>query len=55
MGRTQRKRIAEAARKMPRNCQALVTRSRLVRSIMTAIRWFSPTHDDGGRFEAFAT
>jgi hypothetical protein len=51
---SQRKRIGEASSKIARNYQALVTRSAVVRAIMTAIRWFSSA-EDRRRQETFAT
>jgi hypothetical protein len=39
---TQRKQLGEASRKITRHYQVLVTRSAVVRAIMTAIRWFYP-------------
>jgi hypothetical protein len=40
----QRQRLGEAAKKVRRGAQVLVTRSTLVRMVMTAIRWFSPAN-----------
>jgi hypothetical protein len=50
----QRKRIGEAAKRIPRSYQALVTRSAVVRAIMTAIRWFSPA-DANNHQQSFST
>ena len=41
----QRRRIGEAARKITRHCQVLVTTSTVVRAITTAIRWFTPSNE----------
>src|SRR5579884_3912357 len=50
----QRQRIGEASRKIKRGYQVLVTRSTLVRAIMTAIRWFSPANEKN-QHASFAT
>src|SRR5512135_2346082 len=50
----QRKRIGEATAKLSRSYQALVTKSAVVRAIVTAIRWFS-SGKVGNHHENFAT
>jgi len=51
---TQRRRIAEASRKVERGYEAVVTPSVLARGVMTAIRWLIPRGKDY-RQETFAT
>jgi hypothetical protein len=50
----QRKRIGEATSKLPRSYQVLVTKSAVVRAVVTAIRWFS-SDKLGNHHETFAT
>lgn len=50
----QRRRIAQAAAKLPRSVEVLVTTSAITRAIMTAIRWLVPTDRDHVR-RTFAT
>lgn len=41
----QRRRIGEAARKITRHYEVLITTSTVVRAITTAIRWFTPSSE----------
>jgi hypothetical protein len=50
----QRKRIGAAAKRISRSYQVLVTRSSVVRAIMTAIRWLSPS-DENNHQASYAT
>jgi hypothetical protein len=53
---TQRRRIAEAAQKVKRSREAMITKSAIVRGVMTAIRWIARADENRlqGTFPTYA-